>query len=74
MAETRLSDSPKHDEEYDKEKAVGTDAAAVDHYGESGIHRREDMVQANPLARKLKGRHMQMIAIGIYFPSTFLPR
>jgi len=64
MADNHLSDPPKHDDEYDREKAVGTGTDAVDHYGDPGIHRREDAVQANPLARKLKGRHMQMIAIG----------
>lgn len=68
MADNNQSDAPKL-EEYDGEKAASADNGAVDHFGDSGIHRSEDIVQANPLARKLKGRHMQMIAIGIYSPA-----
>ena len=59
----KLTEAPQY--EYDKEKDAGidtTDAAFGEH---PGIHRAEDVVKTNPLSRSLRGRHMQMIAIGI---------
>ena len=53
--------------EYDnKEKLSEESPAKVDEYGvhEGGVHDVE-AVPANNLARSLKGRHMQMIAIGM---------
>ena len=51
--------------EYNKEKLSDESPAKVDEYGvrEGGIHDVE-AVPANTLSRSLKGRHMQMIAIG----------
>jgi hypothetical protein len=63
MDAKKLNEAPQY--EYDKEKDVGidtTDSAFGEH---PDIHRAEDVVKSNPLARSLQGRHMQMIAIGI---------
>lgn len=50
-------------EKYDREKEAGIETGHVgDH---AGVHTQEDLVKANPLARNLHGRHMQMIAIGM---------
>jgi len=65
MEESHNLDTPKYDE-YDKEKQAGVDNGTPEFAGHAGVHRSEDVVQASPLARKLRGRHMQMIAIGIF--------
>jgi amino acid permease len=58
----KLTEAPQY--EYDKEKDAGIDTAEA--FGDHpGVHRAEDVVKSNPLARSLRGRHMQMIAIGI---------
>ena len=60
MDANKLTEAPQY--EYDKEKGIEPEVP----YGEHpGVHRTEDVVKSNPLARKLQGRHMQMIAIGI---------
>jgi len=65
MEESHNLDAPKYDQ-YDKEKQASADNGVVDYGEHVGVHRSEDIVQANPLARKLRGRHMQMIAIGMF--------
>ena len=64
MDHNNLAEAPKYD--YDKEKEGGLEAGVVN--GHDGVHISEDQVQANPLARNLQGRHMQMIAIGMRSP------
>ena len=60
----QLHEAPQYD--YDKEKDAGIDTADAAAFGDHpGVHRNEDIVKSNPLARTLQGRHMQMIAIGI---------
>jgi hypothetical protein len=55
-----MSDSPKETpQSLDKETAPIAPANGDVEAGDQGI-----LVRAAPLARKLKGRHMQMIAIG----------
>lgn len=63
MDANKLSEAPQYD--YDKEKDAGIEGADAAFGEHPGIHRAHDVVQSNPLARKLQGRHMQMIAIGI---------
>jgi amino acid permease len=62
MDMNNLSEAPKYDE-YDKEKEAGIETGHV--FDHAGVHANEDLVKANPLARTLQGRHMQMIAIGM---------
>ena len=45
---------------------VGADALKYDSEGSSGVA--EGEVENGKLERGLKGRHMQMIAIGMYIP------
>lgn len=59
----RLHEAPQY--EYDKEKDAGVDTADAAYGDHPGIHRADDIVKSNPLARTLQGRHMQMIAIGM---------
>ena len=59
----KLTEAPQYD--YDKEKDAGIDTGEAAFGDHPGVHRTEDLVKANPLARTLQGRHMQMIAIGI---------
>jgi len=66
MDHNNLAEAPKYDE-YDKEKEAGLESGPV--AGHDGVHLNEDHVQANPLARNLHGRHMQMIAIGMLVKS-----
>jgi amino acid permease len=63
MDANKLNEAPQYD--YDKEKDVGIDTTEATFGEHPGIHRAEDVVKTNPLARTLQGRHMQMIAIGI---------
>jgi amino acid permease len=63
MDGNKLNEAPYY--EYDKEKDAGIDTTDAGFGERPGIHRAEDVVKSNPLARSLRGRHMQMIAIGI---------
>jgi len=61
-----VTEAPQYD--HDKEKGDGIETVDVGPWaGHPGVHRTEDVVQANSLARKLQGRHMQMIAIGTIY-------
>jgi hypothetical protein len=55
-----MSESPPNVEEKDPKTYTAPETSDVES-GDRGI-----VVKANPLARELKGRHMQMIAIGMY--------
>jgi amino acid permease len=62
--EKESTDSPVHHTPTTDKEGVPFAAAHTDvENGDTGI-----LVHAAPLARKLKGRHMQMIAIGKHFP------
>jgi amino acid permease len=62
-AEKESTDSPVHHiPTTDKESVPFAPAHGDVENGDTGV-----LVHAAPLARKLKGRHMQMIAIGKYF-------
>ena len=64
MDANKLTESPEY--KYDKEKEAGLKTSIVDPWSaHPGVHPAEDVIQANPLARKLQGHHMQMIAIGM---------
>jgi amino acid transporter len=62
-----MSESPPNLEEKDPKTYAAPETSSDVENGDRGI-----VVKANPLSRELKGRHMQMIAIGMYldvFPS-----
>lgn len=64
MDANKLTEAPEY--EYDKGKEVGIKTGEVGPWSaHPGVHQAEDVVQANALARKLRARHMQMIAIGV---------
>jgi yeast amino acid transporter len=56
-----MSESPQLEDQPEKEVKAYTvpDSSSDPELGDHGI-----LVQSNPLSRELKGRHMQMIAIG----------
>jgi yeast amino acid transporter len=54
-----MSESPPNVEEKDPKTFTAPEANDLES-GDHGI-----VVKANPLSRELKGRHMQMIAIGM---------
>jgi len=64
MEENKLTEAPEYD--YDKEKEAGVKMGDIDPWSaHPDVHQAEDVVQASALARKLQGRHIQMIAIGM---------
>lgn len=65
-------DSPSDDSHHhDVEKAPGSEKIAALPIGED---LQVETRQANPLAQKLRSRHMQMIAIGIISTTVFTLR